>query len=48
MLKMNSSFDEKEAQAFNPRLFNLIGKDPVLSDSRDPLGAQIKTMAEQK
>jgi hypothetical protein len=34
-----SLFDEKEVQTMNPRLFNMIGKDPVLQDSRDPLGA---------
>lgn len=48
MIKSNPSFDEKEVLAMNPRLFNLIGKDPVLQDGRDPLGATIKTVAEQK
>jgi len=34
--------------AVNPRLYNLIGKDMVLQDGRDPLGAKSKTPAEQK
>ena len=41
-----SLFDEKEVQTMNPRLYNMIGKDPVLQDSRDPLGSNTKTTAE--
>ena len=41
-------FDEKEIATMNSRLFNMIGKDPILQDSRDPLGANSKTVAEQK
>jgi hypothetical protein len=32
----------------NPRLYNMVGKDPVFQDSRDPLGASTKSVAEQK
>lgn len=35
-------------QTINPRVYNLIGKDLVLQDGRDPLGAKSKTPAEQK
>lgn len=31
-----------------PKYFNLIGKDPVLSDLRDPLGGGQKQSMEQK
>jgi hypothetical protein len=32
----------------NHRLYNLIGKDMVLQDAKDPLGAKSKSAAEQK
>ena len=32
----------------NPRMYNLIGKDPIIQDSRDPLGATIKSSSEHK
>jgi hypothetical protein len=41
-------FEEKEVANMTPRQYNLIGRDPVLQDSRDPLGANIKSSAEQK
>jgi len=41
-------FDEKEVANMTPRQYNLIGRDPILQDSRDPLGANIKSSSEQK
>lgn len=41
-------FEEKEVANMTPRQYNMIGRDPLLQDSRDPLGANIKSSAEQK
>jgi len=35
-------------ETVNHRLYNLIGKDMVLQDAKDPLGAKSKSAAEQK
>jgi hypothetical protein len=43
-----SLIDEQEMLSINPRMYNLIGKDFVLQDSRDPLGATTKNSNEQK
>ena len=41
-------FEEKEVVNMTPRQYNLIGCDPILQDSRDPLGANIKSSSEHK
>ena len=41
-------FEEKEVANMTPRQYNLIGRDPILQDSRDPLGANIKSSQEQR
>lgn len=44
-----SIFDEKDMQTVTSRTYNLIGKDLVMQDSRDPLGSTaLKTPNEQK
>lgn len=45
---MAAIFEEKEVANITPRNYNLIGRDPMLQDSRDPLGATIKSSSEQK
>ena len=39
-------FEEKDMLSINPRMYNLIGKDLIMQDSRDPLGASTKGTAE--
>lgn len=39
--------EEREMQSLNPRMYNLIGRDLLLQDSRDPLGGK-NNLQEQK
>jgi hypothetical protein len=48
LMRAAEPIDEKEMQTMNSRTYNLIGKDLVVQDSRDPLGSVTKNPQEQR